>query len=100
MAQTIQPGTILYSSWGYDQTNVDYYQVVSKSGRRVKVRPIASWTVSEGRGSDMVAPDVGNFTGPETTHIIGEHGITVGHQTAYPTEPGTAKHQTAFGWGH
>ena len=33
VATTIEPGAILYSSWGYDQTNVDYYMVtrVTKS---------------------------------------------------------------------
>jgi hypothetical protein len=24
----MKPGDILYSSWGYDQTNIDFYQVV------------------------------------------------------------------------
>ncbi len=27
IAAEIEPGAILYSSWGYDQTNVDYYVV-------------------------------------------------------------------------
>jgi hypothetical protein len=27
VAEVIEPGAILYSSWGYDQTNVDYYMV-------------------------------------------------------------------------
>ncbi len=27
VAETIEPGAILYSSWGYDQTNVDFYMV-------------------------------------------------------------------------
>ncbi len=26
-------GTILYSSWGYDQTNIDWFQVVKHSGK-------------------------------------------------------------------
>ena len=33
VAEKIEPGAIMYSSWGYDQTNVDYYMVtrVTKS---------------------------------------------------------------------
>lgn len=33
VAEKIEPGAILYSSWGYDQTNIDYYMVkrVTKS---------------------------------------------------------------------
>lgn len=36
-------GTILYRSWGYDQTNINYYQVVgmSPTGKTVKIREIA-----------------------------------------------------------
>lgn len=28
---TIEPGTILECSWGYDQTNIDWYQVVKRT---------------------------------------------------------------------
>ena len=36
----INAGDILYSSWGYDQTNIDYYQVTKRSGRRVYLQPL------------------------------------------------------------
>lgn len=54
----VQVGDIFCNSWGYDQTNVDYYQVVSKSGRSVNVREIACESVpgSEGFMSDRVKP--------------------------------------------
>lgn len=31
-AKTLIPGLILYSSWGYDQTNIDFYIVTKVSG--------------------------------------------------------------------
>ena len=31
-AQTLVAGLILYSSWGYDQTNIDFYIVTKVSG--------------------------------------------------------------------
>ena len=31
-AKTLIPGLILYSSWGYDQTNIDFYIVTEVSG--------------------------------------------------------------------
>jgi hypothetical protein len=34
-------GDILYSSWGYEQTNVDFYQVVGKTDKTITVREIA-----------------------------------------------------------
>lgn len=39
---TLSVGEILYSSWGYDQTNVDYYEVVEiKSKKSVVIQKIA-----------------------------------------------------------
>jgi hypothetical protein len=46
MADTLSVpvGTIFYTSWGYDQTNVEWFQVtrISSSGLSVWLRPIAS----------------------------------------------------------
>lgn len=35
-----QIGEILCCTWGYDQTNVDFYQVVGKTAKTIKVREI------------------------------------------------------------
>jgi hypothetical protein len=35
-------GDILYTSWGYDQTNIDFYQVVKITKATIGVRRIAS----------------------------------------------------------
>src|SRR5688572_14161511 len=40
MQSRINVGTILHYSWGYDQTNCEFYQVVAKAGRRVTLRAI------------------------------------------------------------
>lgn len=52
----LKVGDILYSSWGYDQTNIDFFQVVEKKGAQtVVIRPIASKVVeTTGWCSDMV----------------------------------------------
>lgn len=34
-------GTILDSEWGWEQTNVDFYQVVRSTAKSVWIRPIA-----------------------------------------------------------
>jgi len=39
--EDLRVGDILYSSWGYEQTNIDFYQVVEKKGQTFKIRPIA-----------------------------------------------------------
>lgn len=33
-------GDIVYNSWGYDQTNIDYYQVVAKTAKTISLRKI------------------------------------------------------------
>jgi hypothetical protein len=38
----LKVGDILHTSWGYDQTNVEFYAVTRMSGRRVWVREIAA----------------------------------------------------------
>lgn len=42
----LQVGDILYSTWGNEQTNVDFYQVVKVSGQRATVQEIESSTVT------------------------------------------------------
>lgn len=34
-------GDILYSSWGYDQTNIDFYQVVKVTAKTITVKEIS-----------------------------------------------------------
>ncbi len=48
-ANQIEPGQIFCSSWGYDQTNVDFYRVVQLKGDWITLEPIAaqqSWDPS------------------------------------------------------
>lgn len=68
---TIQPetlpavGDILVSSWGYDQTNIDYYQVTRVSPAMITMRPIASRQDSDDGGwTGRAVPVPGQFTGP------------------------------------
>ena len=57
--------TIFYTSWGYDQTNVDFYQVVSISGQRVRVRRICQNTVETGFMSGDTTPIPNKFYNDE-----------------------------------
>jgi hypothetical protein len=40
-AHNLQIGTVVYNSWGWEQTNIDFYQVVKVSALYVWLRPIA-----------------------------------------------------------
>ena len=79
---------IFVDSWGYEQTQVDAYQVVEKIGNAtIVLRPIACRTVegSEGRDCQHVVPVFGAFTSEETiTRRIGEFGIRMNsYSSAY-----------------
>ena len=52
---TLKPGTILYTSWGYDQTNIDFFVVVSTTAHTVELAPIASKHTDEPTGNSMAA---------------------------------------------
>jgi hypothetical protein len=65
-------GDILHSSWGYDQTNCEFYQVVEVKVKSVVVREIGHITVPGSSGHDCchVTPDRDNFIGEPITKIV------------------------------
>lgn len=69
----ISIGDMFHTSWGYDQTNVEFFQVVeiSPSGKTCQVKQIGSKTVpgSEGFMSDSVIPDPNVIIVNETCRI-------------------------------
>lgn len=68
---TVEVGDVFSSSWGYEMTNVDFYEVVglSPSGKSVRLRRIAAETVpgSEGNMSCHVIARPGVFIRDEVT---------------------------------
>jgi hypothetical protein len=111
-------GNIFEHSWGYDQTNIDFYEVtaVSKTGR-AKIRRIGKQCISTNKNIDVVVPTPGGFIGEETGYKIvrlldicgGEETyISINKYSAYATRIALDAHQaltstanqTAWGWGH
>ncbi|CAB4122112.1 hypothetical protein UFOVP19_58 [uncultured Caudovirales phage] len=50
MNHNYKVGMILYNSWGYDQTNIDFYQIVEIKEKSIKIRAISSAYVSGSEG--------------------------------------------------
>lgn len=77
----LEVGHVLYTSWGYDQTNIDWYEVVEVVGPcTVKVAPIAATEVEQtGWLQGKVVPVTGKFTGkPMTVRAVnGKYGVTI-----------------------
>ncbi len=76
-------GQVLYDSWGYEQTNIDFFQIVEVGKKSVKIRPISQKLVKEaGWLCEYVAPAVDVFTGEAKTKVL---KVCVGDQTGRVT---------------
>ncbi len=96
-------GDIFYSSWGYDQTNVNFYKVVGVKGKQtLELREIGSKVVSsDGGPSTHVIADEERFIGEKvyTRRASGKYINISECQTGYPWD-GKPQYETALGWGH
>tara|TARA_Y100001951_G_scaffold76194_1_gene63354 strand:- start:260 stop:844 length:585 start_codon:yes stop_codon:yes gene_type:complete len=58
-------GDVLFDSWGYDQTNVDWFQVTKVKGKSIWLRPICENSSDAGNCSY-------GYTQPRRNHFKGE----------------------------
>lgn len=79
-----KPGDILYSSWGYDQTNIDFYQVIATTEKTITFREVCQIRTSDGplTMTGSTRPDVNHFTKDSKEYTrsaktsgIGEKGL-------------------------
>ena len=54
----IVPGAILYSSWGYEQTNIDFYMVVSRKNDFVILQEVGQHRTYDRDDTGNCTPDV------------------------------------------
>lgn len=56
-------GDVVYNSWGYEQTNIEFYQVIKVGVKSIEVKELYKKTVngSEAFMSCSVLPDIDNF---------------------------------------
>lgn len=60
----LEVGDVLRNSWGYDQTNIDYYEVTALIGRNmVEIRPIGAESVDTAWAQGKSAPIPGKYIG-------------------------------------
>lgn len=90
--ESVKIGDLFVASWGWEQTNVDAYQVVEKKGATVTLREIALQTVEgsdQGFMSDRVVPVKDAFIGQEFKKRITGRGINIDDvRYASPAEEG------------
>lgn len=102
----VKVGDIFVSSWGYDQTNVDFYQVIALKGTTmVELKEIGYIVDKEEHNQSMsnyIKPDKGRFIKDETlTRKIIENGLyrfikIDSYANAYPIEKGRSYYQSWY----
>lgn len=114
--EAVTVGDIFCCSWGYDQTNIDYYEAVavSKTGR-VKIQMIDTQKIDSTQTTDVVAPVPGAYISEATGYKVPKFYECGGTQcyisiNSYSTARRVARdafealtvthHQTAWGYGH
>lgn len=103
---SVKVGDIFYTSWGYNQTNVDFYVVTKIKGKTAELEKIGATIDDErsGKGTDYVSPDPKNRLGK--THRVriqpdGRGGSYVKVDGHYGhLWDGKPVYETAFGYGH
>lgn len=72
----VKVGDIFRSSWGYDQTNIDYYQVIAVSGKTATVCAIGSLSESDGYLQGNCVPAPNQFIGKPFKKLIQKYSET------------------------
>ena len=98
--ESIKVGDIFVDSWGYDQTNVDFYLVTKKLKASIKIVKIGSKIVSTSIGTEMVVPVKDAVIGEERTKIPQDGYIKTSSYRLARLWDGKPMHETAAGWGH
>lgn len=80
---TLKVGDVLRSSWGYDQTNIDFYQVVEVRGADVMVRELAQQSQETMSMQGECVPHIDNFVGPATRHRVLQNNCIKSRRCAY-----------------
>jgi hypothetical protein len=74
----LKPGTILHGSWGYEQTNCEFFKVLSVNGVKVEIQEIGYKRVEETSwASAYVMPDPEILSGEPITKTVAGNGITL-----------------------
>lgn len=116
-AHSVTVGDIYRTSWGYDQTNVEFFEVVEVKGKYAILREIESASSDDGKGSERCVPQSGAFVKPRydgderglpIRRLIQDGHIKIDdHRYGWPWGKrvagvivGESCHRTASGWGH
>ncbi len=98
----LQLGHVLKASWGYDQTNVDFYEVTKLVGpRTVEVRKISGACIADNGPQTYVVPTIGKYiSDPMVKRVSYGDRVTIDDVRTASLWSGTPAYETGAGWGH
>ena len=67
-------GDVLYNSWGYDQTNIDWYQVVDLKPKSIVIRPVRKNYGEKAHLAGYSQPRRGDFCGELVVKPLADNG--------------------------
>lgn len=70
-------GEMLVTCWGYDQTNVEWYEVVKSKGAYVWLREVKTTGYTTGWMTGKSAPLAGEYKGPELRRKAQKEGVRI-----------------------
>jgi hypothetical protein len=88
--EQLKVGDVLRCSWGYDQTNIDYFEVTKLVGKRtVEIRKIACESVDTSFMQGQSVPAKGEYLGEPMRKQVSENGSVriYSFASAYKMEP-------------
>jgi len=96
----VKVGDVFNTSWGWEQTNVEFYQIVGKPSKcRVEYREIGQALVDTGNMCGTVTPKVGDFISGVNVGSLNRAGgiskVGISGETARKTTP-TQKHHKSW----
>lgn len=98
-SEELKIGQILHYSWGYEQTNCEFFQITRKNGMKVWIREIGSRQVdgSDGMMSCKLMPARDKFVGEEIAKVITESGIVMDFGIASPCADDSQHYSSWYG---
>ena len=71
----VEVGDVFRSSWGYDQTNIDYYEVISVSGKTATFCKISQLSENTAYLQGDCVPNPGSFIGNPFKKLIQKSSV-------------------------
>lgn len=101
-ANPYKVGDLFRRSWGYDQTNIDWYEVVDVRGKMLMVREIQQERVSTGWMQGKTTPQPGKFREGAPRKCLAQDGrIKINHYAhAYYVKPEIVGGVPVYGVDH